>query len=54
MYVFQEMQLLFPKQNYNVMSPSSYTNTSVRDLHTFRIGLPILLQGNMLINPGNI
>jgi hypothetical protein len=24
-YVFQEMKRLFPKQNYNVLSPSSYT-----------------------------
>jgi hypothetical protein len=41
-YVFQEMKLLFPKQNYNVLSPSSYTHISVRDLHIFRIGLPFL------------
>ncbi len=27
---------------------------SVRDLHIYRIGLPILLQGNMWTNPGNI
>ncbi len=25
-YVFPEMKLLFPKQNYNVLSPSSYTH----------------------------
>jgi hypothetical protein len=25
------MKLLFPKQNYNVLSPSSYTHISVRD-----------------------
>jgi hypothetical protein len=30
-YVFPEMKLLFPKQNYNVLSPSSYTHISVRD-----------------------
>ncbi len=38
---------LFPKQNYDVLSP----NSSVRDLYNIqyisRIGLPILLQGNM-------
>jgi hypothetical protein len=28
-YVFLEMKLLFPKQNFNALSPSSYT--SVRD-----------------------
>jgi hypothetical protein len=26
MYVFPEMNLFFPKQNYNVLSPSSYTH----------------------------
>jgi hypothetical protein len=52
--VFTEMKLLFPKQNYNVLSPSSYTNISVRDLHITRMGLPILLQGNMWTDPGNI
>ncbi len=48
------MKLLFPKQNYNVLSPSSYTHISVRDLYISRIGLPILLQGNMWTDPGNI
>jgi hypothetical protein len=43
-YVFQEINLLFPKQNYNVLSPSSYTYISERDLYISRIGLPILLQ----------
>ncbi len=41
-YVFPEMKLLFPRQNYNVLSPSSYTHISVRDLYISRIGLPIL------------
>jgi len=54
MYVFQEMSLLFTTQNYNVQSPSSYTHISVRDLYISRISLPILLQGNMWIDPGNI
>jgi hypothetical protein len=49
--VFPEMKLLFPKQNYNVLSPNSYTHISVRDLYISRIGLPILLQGNMWIDP---
>jgi hypothetical protein len=53
-YVFPEMKLLFPKQNYNVLSPSSYTHLYVRDLYISRIGLPILLQGNMWTDPGNI
>jgi hypothetical protein len=42
------MKLLFPKQNYNVLSPSFYTHISVSGLYISRIGLPILLQGNML------
>ncbi len=43
-YLFLEMKLLCPKQNYNVLSPSSYIHLSVRDLYISRIGLPILLQ----------
>ncbi len=53
-YVFPEIKLAFPKQNYNVLSPSSYIHMSVRDLYIPRIGLPILLQGNMWTDPGNI
>jgi hypothetical protein len=53
-YVFPEMKLLFPKQNNNILFPSSYAHISVRDLNTSRIGLPILLQGNMWTDPGNI
>ncbi len=50
-YVFPEMKLLLPKQNYNVLSPSSFTQISVRDLYISKIGLPILLQGNLWTNP---
>jgi hypothetical protein len=32
-YVFPEMKLLFLKQNYYALSPSSYTHISVRDLY---------------------
>jgi hypothetical protein len=39
-YVFPELKLLFPKQNYNVPSPSSHTLISVRDFYASRIGLP--------------
>ncbi len=53
-YVFPEMKLLFPKQNDNILCPSSYTHISVRDLYISRIGLPILLQGNIWTDPGNI
>jgi hypothetical protein len=52
-YVFSEMNLLFPNQNYDVLSPSSYTHISARDLYISRIGMSILLQGNMWTNPGN-
>jgi hypothetical protein len=52
--VFPERKLLFPKQIYNVLSPSSYTHISVRDLYISRIGPTILLQKNMWTNPGNI
>jgi hypothetical protein len=44
-YVFLEAKLLFPKQNDNVLSPSSYTHISVRALYISRISLPILLPG---------
>ncbi len=48
------MNFLFLKQNYNVLSPSSYTHISVRDLYISRIGQPNLLQGNMSTDTGNI
>ncbi len=48
------MKLLFPKQYYNVLSPNSCTHIAVRDLNISRIGLPILLKGNMWTNPGNM
>jgi hypothetical protein len=35
---------LFPKQNYNVLSPSFHIHVSVSNLYILRIGLPILLQ----------
>ncbi len=47
-YVFPEMKLLFPKQNYNVLSPSFYT------IFPGGEGLPNLLLGNMWTDPGNI
>ncbi len=53
-YVLPEMKLLFPKQNYNVLSPSYYIHIFVTDLYISRINLPILLQGNMWTDPGNI
>jgi hypothetical protein len=51
---FTYSQKLFSQQYYNVLSPSSFTHISVRDLHISRIDLPILLQGNMWTDPGNM
>ncbi len=45
---------VFPKQNYDVLFSSSYTDISVRDLYISKIGLPILLQENMWTDPVNI
>jgi hypothetical protein len=53
-YVFPDMKLLFIKQKCNVLSPSSCTHISVRDLYISRIGLPILLQEKMWTDPGNM
>jgi hypothetical protein len=53
-YVFPEMKLLFPKHKYNVLSPKSHTHISVRNLYISRIDLPLLLQGNIWTNLGNI
>ncbi len=38
-YVIPEMKLLFPKPNYNVLYPSSYSHISVRDFYISRISL---------------
>jgi hypothetical protein len=56
-YVFPEMKLrasLFPKQNYNVLSPNFHIHVSMRDLYIAWIGLPTLLQPNRQTDPGNI
>ena len=58
-YVFPEMKLrgvasLFPKHNYNVLSPSFHIHVSLSDLNIPRIGLPILLQPNRQTYPMNI
>ncbi len=37
MYAFPEITLLFLKQNYNVLSLSSYTQISVRDIYISRL-----------------
>ncbi len=50
-YVFPEMKLLFPKQNYNVLSPSSYTHISVRDLYISLDRSAYSAAGNMWTDP---
>jgi hypothetical protein len=47
-YVFPEMKLLFPKQNNNVLSPSSYTHISVRDINISRIEAPYSAAGKYM------
>jgi hypothetical protein len=58
-YVLSEMKLLslallFPKQNYNVLSPNFLIHVFVSDLYVPRIGLPSLLQRNRQTDPGNM
>ncbi len=55
-YVFPEMKLLFPKQNYTGLSPSSYTQISVRDFIYFldRSAYSAAGKYSMWIDPGNI
>jgi hypothetical protein len=51
-YVFPVMKqpgLIFPKQNYNVLSPNLHIHVSVSYLYIPRIGLP-----NRQRDPGNI
>jgi hypothetical protein len=51
-----EMKLrasLFPKQSYNVLSPSIHILVSLSDVDIPTIGLPILLQPNWQTNPVN-
>ncbi len=56
-HVFPEMKLcglvLFPKQNYNVLSPNFHIHVTVSDLHIPRMGLSFLLQPNRQTDPGN-
>jgi hypothetical protein len=45
---------LFPKQNYNVLSPNFHIHVSVSNLYVPSIGLPIWLQQNRQTDPVNI
>jgi hypothetical protein len=56
-YVLPEMKLpglVISKQNYNVLSPNFHIHVSVSNIYIPRIGLPVLLQPNGHIDPGNI
>ncbi len=53
-YICPEMKLLFPKQNYNVLSRSSRIHISARDVLYIGISRISLLQGNIWTYPGNI
>jgi hypothetical protein len=45
---------IFPEKELRGLSPSFHSHVSVSDLYIPTIGLPILLQENMWINPGTI
>jgi hypothetical protein len=56
-YAFPEMKLrglVFPKQNYNGLSPNFSIHVSVSNLYIPRNCLPILMQPNRQTNPLNI
>ncbi len=46
------MALLFPKQNYNDLSPHFHIYVSVRNLYIPSISLSLLLQPNRQTDPG--
>ncbi len=48
------LALLFPKQNYNFLSPNFHIHISVNDLYIPRIVLYIFLQPNRQTDPENI
>ncbi len=52
-YVFPEMKLLFPKHNYNVLSPMQFLHSYIceRFIYFQDLSLPILLQGNTVCGP---
>jgi len=43
-YAFLDMKLSFPKQNYNVLSPSSYTHILICERFIYFQDLPIILR----------
>ncbi len=45
---------IFPEKELSGLSPDFHIHVSVSDLYIPTIGLAFLLQGNMLIDPGNI
>ncbi len=52
----ENLKQIFPEKELRGLSPNFhiYSYVSVSDLYTPTIGLPILLQENIWIDPGNI
>jgi hypothetical protein len=50
----QNSKQIFPEKELSGLSPNFHIHVSVSDLYIPMIGLPILLQENMLTDPGNI
>jgi hypothetical protein len=55
-YVFPDIKLFFPKQNYIMFCLPVPTLIYLREIYIYisRISMPILLAGNMWTDPGNI
>ncbi len=50
---YRNSKQIFPEKELCGLSPNFYIHVSVSDWHILTIGLPILLQENMLTGPGN-
>jgi hypothetical protein len=53
-YCTENMIYVFPEMKLSGLVPNSYIHVSMRNLYTPRIGLPIWLQQNRQIDPGDI
>jgi hypothetical protein len=51
---YRESKPIFPEKDLRGLSSNFHIHVSVSDLNIPTIGLPILLQGNLWIDPGNI
>ncbi len=50
----EHLKQIFPGKESRGVSPNFHIHVSVSDLYIPRIGLPILLQENMLTDSGNV